>query len=100
MPTPFAALEARTASVCVQRLANASVTGGATSYSAILDQPTQDAFGNALSAKVRALTYKVSDDPALKRGDVRTVNAVAYKVSEAPSVGEDGQMAVVLLEAV
>lgn len=72
--------------------------GGA--YNAILDRPTADAFGNALSGDSFALTYKVADDPALKRGDVRTVNSVSYKVHEAPRVLDDGAMAVAILETV
>jgi hypothetical protein len=79
-----------------------SVTGGPSPYAAILDRPTALAgdgeFG--VQSSDYMLTYKTASDPALRRGDVRSVGGVSYRVTEPPRVGEDGLLSMAYLERV
>lgn len=80
MASPFAALEAATATSALAALANCTATIGAVSgVECIFDAAYQDTFGIAGNAP--ALTIVTSAAPSAAQGTAVTVNSTSYTIT-------------------
>ena len=83
MSTPFAAIEAATATAAVAALANAAATIGGATVSGIFDNGFDPSFGNLVGDRVRSFTCKTSDLGTITPGTTTvTIAGTAYTVAE------------------
>jgi hypothetical protein len=95
MPTPFVAMEARTAAAVMRHLANAQATLGSSTFPVLFNAAYADPLGMAGTAP-RATALSV-DAAAATLGTALTINGTAYTVRDKQPDGTG--MTVLLLES-
>lgn len=75
--------------------------GGATVTGlVILDQPDEDVDGGGVISRQYQATLATATWPGLKRGEVLTIDGVAYKLRTDPRAESDGLFSMVMLSKV